>query len=286
MQKYAYFQGWYLKHQNNGQMIAFIPAYHINQAGKMTASIQVITNKGSWMIDFPAEQMLIAKKGFLVKIGRNIFSDKGIEIHLRADGLAVDGCIEYGAFRKIRGDIMGPFRFVPFLQCRHGVLSMYHSLHGNLTINGKTCVFTGGSGYIETDRGSSFPKDYLWTQCTFGPNGRGSIMISAADIPFLGKHFKGCICEVHYLGRKYRIATYLGARIKKYTDQEICLKQGSLEIRAVKSDKQPFGLQAPDEGSMTRTIYENPSCRVWYGLYRKKVKIFEFTSNQASFEKA
>ena len=37
--KGPYFEGWYLKHQNKGKTIAFIPAVHADKEGNWTASI-------------------------------------------------------------------------------------------------------------------------------------------------------------------------------------------------------------------------------------------------------
>ena len=55
---------------------------------------------------------------------------------------------------------MGPFRFIAGMECSHGVISMMHSLEGTIEINGEIVDFSGGTGYIETDRGRSFPSAY------------------------------------------------------------------------------------------------------------------------------
>lgn len=107
---------------------------------------------------------------------------------------------------------MGPFRYVPFLQCRHSVFSMRHSVHGQFCVNGTTYIFQNATGYIEGDRGYSFPRKYAWTQCSF-PG--GALMLSIADIPFCGFHFTGIISIVHLQGKEYRLATYLGAKADK-----------------------------------------------------------------------
>ena len=39
------------------------------------------------------------------------------------------------------------------MQCSHGVISMGHPLEGSVRLNGETIDFSGGTGYIETDRG-------------------------------------------------------------------------------------------------------------------------------------
>jgi hypothetical protein len=88
---------------------------------------------------------------------------------------------------------MGPFRFVPLMECRHSVLSMSHSLSGSLRLNGKSVCFNGGVGYIEGDRGHSFPRRYIWTQCNWREESPCSLMLSAADIPFAAGTSAGII---------------------------------------------------------------------------------------------
>lgn len=50
-----YFEGWYFKHQNRqGQTLALIPAFHIDNGGHRSASLQVISNDRSWWLEYPA----------------------------------------------------------------------------------------------------------------------------------------------------------------------------------------------------------------------------------------
>lgn len=62
---------------------------------------------------------------------------------------------------------------------------------------------------MEGDRGYSFPRNYVWTQCSF-PD--GALMLSIADIPIGGFHFTGVISIVLLHGKEYRLATYLGSK--------------------------------------------------------------------------
>ena len=78
---------------------------------------------------------------------------------------------------------MGPFKYFP-MECRHGIISMRHTLEGRLKLNGKEIDFTNGLGYIEKDSGRSFPSSYVWVQANDFDE-PCSIMASVADIPFL-----------------------------------------------------------------------------------------------------
>lgn len=283
--RYPYFEGWYLKHQNEGRTIAFIPALHADKNGNWSASLQIVMDEGAWNFTYPIEMCRLQRKKLQVKIGDNLFSEKGISVNIHTEGLSVQGKIQYAGFHRIKGDIMGPFCLFPFMQCSHGVISMSHGLKGSLLVNGENMEFTGGRGYIETDWGTSFPETYLWTQCGgFGRDKRNSIMASAADIPFMGTHFKGVIAAIHYEGREYRLATYFGGRIYKYGDGELKIIQGSKKLEITRLSERAFPLKAPLEGSMARIIKESPSCPVKYRFSVGDRQIFDMTAGHASFE--
>lgn len=298
--KRSYFEGWYLKHQKKNVSIAFIPAFHVDAEGRRTASIQVITGEESHNFPFEEKDFKVSKKKFCVKIGNNLFSKRGIRVELEKEGFCVSGTLDYSSFAELGTDIMGPFRLIPFMQCSHGVLSMIHQLRGTLTINGKSYDFTGGTGYVEKDFGSSFPDCYTWTQCSDWTGKQDcSLMASAADIPFGLLRFKGCICAVWYHGKEYRLATYKGARIVRDTADELVIEQGKYllsvhrkrtggsytdrESGPVQEDR---GLLAPRRGSMRRMIKENIACTVHYCFMAGDQVLFDFTADRASFESA
>lgn len=273
-----YFCGWYIKCQNGRQTVAFIAAYHIKNNVK-SCSLQVITDDGAWNVDYPFAEFHMDENG--VKIGPNVFAKQDCHLAVRSPGLTVEGSLTFGEFAPIAYDIMGPFKYVPFMQCRHSVFSMKHRVDGKLVINGEEISFDDGVCYIEGDRGHSFPKDYVWTQCCFD---EGSLMLSVADIPFCGFHFTGVISAIHYQGREYRLGTYLGARAVKIHDGEVVIKQGRKTLTARRLEEKGKPLAAPVGGSMKRTIRESAACRTYYHYQENGRTIFEFESDQAAFE--
>lgn len=282
--KNRYFEGWYLKHQKGEATIALIPAFHIDESGKWSASIQIITDKGSCQIPYSAKTCLVTRKRFGVKIGENIFSDRGILINIATDQITVRGKIHYGPFTALKSDIMGPFRHAPFMECSHGVLSLHHKLRGSLTINGENIDFTGGRGYIETDRGRSFPEAYRWAQCSWGYTEPGCMMVSAARIPFLGRTFTGCIAVVWHQGKEYRLGTYCGAKLKACSKDQLIISQGRywLEVRLI--DGKAYRLSAPDGGKMSRVIHENPSCCLEFKFWKGDTLLLKRYCKNAGFE--
>lgn len=280
-----YFEGWYLKHQNkSGQALALIPALHIDSAGCRTASLQVISNRRTWWLEYPGAQFQADQKRFQVQLGRSSFSSQGIGLHVEKNGLSLHGTLRYGPFTVLKSDIMGPFRLFAGMQCSHGVLSMGHSLLGTLVLNGEPIDFSNGLGYIETDRGRSFPSAYLWSQCIWNGPERGSLMLAIASIPLPVGSFTGCICSVFFRDREYRLATYRGARLEEWSPSGVTIRQGKYRLQAELLEAQGQALHAPVEGRMERTIHESLCARVRYRFWRGKELLFQHTDPCASFE--
>lgn len=274
----GFFYGWYLKCQSDTQTLAVIPAIHRAEQ-KRTCSIQIITDDNAWTVDFPADAFRLAGKN--IRIGKNYFGEKGIRLAIHTPELCVKGKLNFGALSPLRYDIMGPFSFVPFLECRHSVWSMRHSVCGSVWINKREYSFRNARGYWEGDRGKSFPKEYVWTQCCFSC---GSLMLSVADIPLAGFHFKGVIGIVLWRGREYRLATYLGAKAVRIRNGMIRVVQGNLELEARILENAGRPLKAPANGDMTRTIHESAACRAFYRFRKGGNILFAFETDQASFE--
>ena len=275
-----YFFGRYFKCCGADGAVAFIVARHKN-GKKESASLQVITPAGAHSAPFPIEQYIDPGDGFSVRLGENRFKKTGLTLHLDTPDLHLSGELRFGAFAPIKGDVMGPFRFVPFLQCRHSVYSMEHTVNGEVTVNGQAYRFDGGRGYIEGDRGRSFPKEYLWTHC-FGDN--CSVMLSVAHIPFGALHFTGVIGEVRMGAQSYRIATYRGAKVASRGKGTVVIAQKDLTLTARLIYKNAAPLLAPDRGQMARVIRESVSCTAHYTLTRNGETLLDFERGDASFE--
>ncbi|MEG0779722.1 MAG: hypothetical protein RRY95_00085 [Oscillospiraceae bacterium] len=277
-----YFEGWYWRQQSAAHTIALIPAHHRSADGTRRASLQLLTEDAAYQLDFPAAAFSVERTPFRVTLGDSAFTLSGCHIDCVAEGVSFFGDLRYTARVTPPGDIMGPFRFVPGMQCRHSLLSLRHRVDGTLSIDGVPWVFDGGTGYIEGDRGRSFPKRYLWTQCTWA---EGSLLLSIADIPFCGGQFVGCIGAILYRGKTIRLGTYFGGRPLAVGQQGATVRQGGLTLSATLLTACPQPLRAPEVGSMQhRTIYESAACTVRYRLERRGEVLFDFVSTGAGFE--
>ena len=274
----GYFYGWYMKCQSKDSTVAFISARHKNGTSE-TASLQVITEDGAWNIDMPGNAF--KKDCANIFLGKNRFGKNGIRVNIDNPEARIKGKLDFGQITPIKYDIMGPFALIPFMECRHYVFSMRHSVNGKVVINGKPYVFENAVGYWEGDSGRSFPKDYLWTHTCFSG---GSLMLSVADIPFGPLHFTGIIGIVYYNKKEYRFATYLGARIQELRDGKVRIKQGNMVLEAGIIESSGKALNAPVGGSMIRTIHESASCKAYYKFRIKGKTVFSFKTTKASFE--
>jgi len=158
MSKNNYFKGWYFKCSASDKTIAFIPAYHRSNR-RETASLQIITNEAAFNIPF--DSLKYSEKPLCVNLGKCVFSEDGIKLNIKNDELTIIGELRFGCVSPIKYDIMGPFHIVPFMQCKHSVYSMKHSVDGQIAVNGRELDFQNGQGYIEGDSGYSFPNRYI-----------------------------------------------------------------------------------------------------------------------------
>lgn len=295
--KVSYFEGWYFKHQKKKNTICFIPGMQVDKEGNASAFIQIIDRKNSFFIKYPIEEYERHREGLYVRIGENLFTARGIKLNINKKGIMVKGKIRYGELSPIGYPIMGPFAYLPMMGCKHEIVSMNHSLRGSLIVQGRKISFDDGNGYIEGDRGSTFPKSYFWTQCNSFRRKNSSITAAVADINFLSKSNKtwipnfikerpvrGCLALIHHEGKTYRLATYLGAGVVALGDGVVCLRQGKKSLLITTGIRKPRKLLAPNNGEMSRKIYEDVSCYARYRFFIRGTKVFDLRSSHASLE--
>ena len=120
-----YFEGWYLKHQTKeGSALALIPAIHIDRTGRHSASLQVIADNQVWWLEYPETEFDASEQAFRIQMGKNLFTSQRIWLDMEQNVLSLCGTLCYGQFTPLKSDIMGPFRFLPGMECSHGVISM------------------------------------------------------------------------------------------------------------------------------------------------------------------
>lgn len=274
-----YFEGWYIRLQSKEGSLALIPSCHKNEAGEQEVSLQILTKKESFQLDFSSQQCYFGNQS--IRMGENIISVRGIYLHIVTERISITGKIKFGPWTVPQFDIMGPFAKVKCMPCFHTVHSIYHTASGKLRINGKTIHFSPGTCYIEGDRGCSFPKNYLWTQNTWQDQ---SLMLAVAELAIGKKQFLGCIGVLYLDGDIHRIATYLGAKVLYADRHTIIIKQQNKLVIAECSCQGGPRLRAPVNGMMGRTVRENINAAVHYRMYDGQKKVLDIVAENAGFE--
>jgi tocopherol cyclase len=269
-----YFEGWYFKQvsRDGRWACAFIPGISLSASGSH-AFVQLIDGgTGSTRyFAYPVTDFHADHEPFLVRIGANRFSLQGIETHLEdAEGL-IDARLAYCgitplASRPLSPGIMGPYAFVPFMECYHGIGSLMHCVDGEVRIGDACFSMEGGTGYLEKDWGRSMPSAWVWAHSnTFGSR-NASFVFSLARVPWLGGSFPGFFCVLLADGIQHRFATYTGASISRFVlsgrELEVDIRDRSA-LLAIRAHRSREGiLRAPAEGAMDRRIGESMDARL------------------------
>jgi tocopherol cyclase len=292
-----FFEGWYYKVVNKSEdkAFAFIPGISMDEKGNQQAFVQVLDGKKLTSEYHPFNvQEFHAKPGkFEITIADNLFTGDSIRFNLPS----LKGELHFHDRVKwpdkwYSPGIMGPYAFVPFMECYHGILSMDHTIEGNLIIHEETVDFTGGKGYMEKDWGHSFPSAYIWMQTNHFSQSGISLKVSVAKIPWLGSSFVGFIAGLWINDHLFEFTTYNSSHlIKSFAGKEkvelvIENRKYRLEILAKRHDSTE--LASPVLGFMEGRISESMTDEIDVLLFDKKSQkiIFHDTGRNASMEVA
>jgi tocopherol cyclase len=273
-EKTKYFEGWYFKNvsSDSTSVWSFIPGISLVE-GDNHSFVQVINGQTgeTYYYRYPATEFLFSSKSFEVCVGGNYFSENRIVLDLNNGENSFKGELFYDDMTTYptwlaRPGIMGWYRYMPFMECYHGVVSLDHNINGSLLYNGKALNFNGGRGYIEKDWGSSMPESWIWMQTNHFNEPGTSFMLSVARIPWIRKTFTGFLGFLLHNKKLITFATWTGDTVTSlhHGDKEAWIsvlgKKYLLEVHAVKQPKvggNKGALKAPVFGKMERTIHES-----------------------------
>ena len=293
----SYFEGWYFKivSADCKNAFAIIPGIAMDDSGNKHSFIQVLNGKqhSAEYIKFDAADFRASKNKFEVSILNNCFNSQSVVLNLPnfKGTISFDENVKWPSKIYSPG-IMGPFTFIPFMECYHGIVSMNHKLSGIISVNGEIIDFTNGKGYIEKDWGRSFPKAYIWMQTNHFSHENVSLKLSLATIPWLGKSFNGFIAGFWLNNKLYRFTTYNNSKVLKCEVDKmqviirIANKKYVLEIKAQRN--KATVLAAPVNGLMEGKIEESMTSKIAVTLSNSKTNkiIFEGTGDHSAIEVA
>lgn len=292
-----YFEGWYYKVVNAAETdaFAFIPGIAMDANGNQHAFIQVMDGirRTATYHTFPASDFHPCKGKFEIALGDNLFTDSTLKLDLPgASGRLTFTALTPWPNPWYSPGIMGPYTFVPFMECYHGILSMDHIINGELTIQGKTIDFTNGRGYMEKDWGQSFPSAYFWMQTNHFSVPGISLKASVANIPWLGSSFTGFIAGIWLHDRLIQFTTYNGTRLlRSFADSrhvQLVMDNKNYRLEILAHREAVTQLASPISGFMTGRIEESMTSRIEVCLIDKKTNtiILKDTGRNAGLEVA
>lgn len=253
--------------RNLDQVYSFIPGVSLNPENPH-AFIHIINGLtgATRYIEYPLSEFSFSKNNFRVHVGNSVFSAHSILLNIDSPLIKVSGRLSYSGSVKYPSSFLSPgfmgwYIFVPFMECKHGMVSVSHRIDGSLSVNGELLDFSGGKGYIERDWGKSFPESWIWLQSNNFENSDACILMSIAKIPCLGSFFTGFLGFLYYKETFYPFITY-----HKSVITALSLLNETLTI-GFKSKKQHLIitaklknsgiLLAPKSGHMSRRIKES-----------------------------
>ena len=274
-----FFEGWYYKIISKDQKHAFaiIPGIAMDETGKKQAFIQVLDGKelNASYHKFDASDFVASSKKHDLQIQGNRFTSDSIELDLPD----LKGKLHFinrnpWSTSFLSPGIMGPFSFVPFMECYHGILSMDHGIEGSLIHKNKTHSFDQGRGYMEKDWGHSFPEGYIWMQSNHFSKPGVSVKASIAKIPWLSSSFIGHIAGVLVADSLIEFTTYNGTKLKhcSISEKQVCLEMENKNYRLsiIAERKKATALAAPISGFMDARIEESMHAQIHVKLFDKK----------------
>lgn len=292
-----YFEGWYFKHVSKDleHVYSFIPGISLNPENPH-AFIQIINGLTgiTQYIEYPVSMFNYSKSDFKVQVGDSVFTSDSMVLNIDSPLIKVSGRLGYSGSVKypssyVSPGIMGWYSFVPFMECKHGVVSVSHRIDGTLLIDDELLDFSGGKGYIEKDWGKSFPESWIWLQSNNFANSDACIMMSIAKIPWLGSFFTGFLGFLYYKGTFYPFSTYHKSEITalNLVDEKLTIefkgKKHKLSITATL--KKSGILLAPKAGQMSRRIKESVDSELEVVLTDiKGTEIYHDTASRAGLE--
>ena len=271
------FEGWYFKFVDAAgeRPRAVIPGVFLGEDAH--AFIQLLDGRAgtSAYHRFPLSSFQADGDRFDVSIGRSRFHQGGVTLAIDARETeaqqTVSGTVLFSRWTGwpvslTSPGVMGPYSFVPLMECNHGILSMDHDLSGKLAVDGEAVSYDGGRGYIEKDWGRGFPRGYVWAQSNHFDEDGVSISASVARIPWLTGSFRGFLVGLLLRGRLYRFTTYTGARIEELSVDDhnyrvvVQDSEHRLEIRATRSEGGL--LHAPYDKRMVERVAETMTSQI------------------------
>jgi len=296
-----FFEAWYLRlcTSDGRRSWSVIPGlFRGRDPGCSHAFVYVIDDESyeTTRHRFPTSAFEASETGFDVRVGPNRFGAAGLELAIDDEQRRLRGRVEFGALapwpvRAWSPGVMGPFSWVPTMECYHGIVSLDHTLRGRLDTGTGSACFDGGRGYIEKDWGRSFPSTWVWIQANTFERPGVCLSASIARVPWRGRSFPGFLVGLYHDGRLEPFTTHGGAELVALADDgrtlALAIRRGDRYLEVSATRGRTASIPTPTPSGMDGRVEESLDAHVHVRLTRGRARpqvLFEGTTARGGLE--
>ena len=279
------FENWYFKLVDimKENTLGILIGIHKTQQGD-EAFVQIIGNgiSENICINYPLES--VKSKETEIQIGDNLLGLQQITLNIQKEGFKLRGELILSNHKQLKQSLwlpglMGPYKYLPFLESYHEVISLQHTLMGSLWLNERQIIFNEGKGYIERDWGRAFPNVWLWAQCNHFKRQDVALMIGVARLPIFFNYYTCFAIPIYYKGQVEIFSNYNGGhlaklyRYKGYVHLIVTQKNKILDIKIYGSDE--VSCVTSRSSHMIRDVYACDTAKIELLITENGKTVFE-----------
>lgn len=279
------FENWYFKLVDirKENTLGILIGIHKTQR-EDEAFVQVIGNgiSENICINYPLES--VKSKETEIQIGDNLLGLQQITLNIQKEGFKLRGELILSNHKQLKQSLwlpglMGPYKYLPFLESYHEVVSLQHTLMGSLWLNERQIIFNEGKGYIERDWGRAFPNVWLWAQCNHFKRQDVALMIGVARLPIFFNYYTCFAIPIYYKGQVEIFSNYNGGhlaklyRYKGYVHLIVTQKNKILDIKIYGSDE--VSCVTSRSSHMIRDVYACDTAKIELLITENGKTVFE-----------
>ena len=266
LKKTDYFERWhvYLVDASKQHMLSIVLGVLL-QGKEKYAFIQIGSNIPhlNRIVKYPIEAFSYTSDS--ITIENNVLSRDYIQLDLDEEKFQLNGKIIFSQGKQLetkfwRPGLMGPIKWLPFLNSYHEVLSLTHIIMGEINFNNKEISFDEGRGALDKDWGKSFPNVWFWMQCNHFQKHDAAMMVGVARMPIFLNYYTAFAMPFYFNDKTEIYANYTGAHIAKLYRYKgyihLIITEKSKVIALKVFGKEDVPLIASPMGHLIRDVYE------------------------------
>lgn len=293
--KHPHFETWRAKFvtANHNQSILFTISVCYGDNPTCDIQIQDGNTGETTIIEVSTEEFFASKNELDVSIGKCRLTAKGLSLDFCSGNTKLCGSLQFSKFEKypkalLSPGIMGPLSFNPFMPVHHAIISLNHTVNGDITINGKLYNLQEAKGYIEKSWGRFYPKSWVMIQChTFNVENT-SFFFVAAPAALQNKTIQGMLCFLKTGDKIYNLSMYKGAKIENVSRNKrlFFLEVTCNDIRfdATIIPRTYGSLKVPSPETKEWIMHECLNATLHLNVYKDGEKILTAEGEQTSFD--